>query len=278
VSIHPDVVYRWIDPSAGAAKLARALASNAAPSIDAMNTIHRYRDNGELRYSMRSVHRYAPWVRHIHVLGEGQAPTWLGDHPRVSWHDPLDLMRRHGIEPQLSSETQKLVFSKIPGLSEHFLCFDDDWLLGRPLRVADFYTGDGMPLQPLDLELHGWHAPVAWTRALYHHALAELPGDLRQAILAAGTSRVEPTRWMRAHLRDRGLAIATPQRNAQAWLRDTNVAEYRKVLEDIEVGRPQTYCLNDDWSTEPATYAEQMGVLQAFFERMYPDPAPWERV
>ena len=37
----------------------------------------RYRDNEELRYSLRSVWQFAPWVRNIYIVTNGQVPKWL---------------------------------------------------------------------------------------------------------------------------------------------------------------------------------------------------------
>lgn len=37
---------------------------------------NRYRDNQELRYSLRSIYRYAPWVRRIYIVTNGQVPNW----------------------------------------------------------------------------------------------------------------------------------------------------------------------------------------------------------
>ena len=38
----------------------------------------------ELRYSMRSLVKYAPWVRKIFLVTNGQIPYWLNlDHPRI---------------------------------------------------------------------------------------------------------------------------------------------------------------------------------------------------
>ena len=46
---------------------------------------NRYRDNQELKYSLRSLYRYAPWIRHIYIVTNGQIPSWLNmDHPRIS--------------------------------------------------------------------------------------------------------------------------------------------------------------------------------------------------
>lgn len=45
----------------------------------------RFEDNEELRYSLRSVERFAPWIRHVYIVTNGQLPYWLNlESPRVS--------------------------------------------------------------------------------------------------------------------------------------------------------------------------------------------------
>lgn len=45
----------------------------------------RLRDNRELRLALRSLEQNAPWIRHIHLVTNGQAPDWLDiDHSRSS--------------------------------------------------------------------------------------------------------------------------------------------------------------------------------------------------
>lgn len=58
----------------------------------------RFEDNEELRYSLRSVERHAPWVRHIFIVTNGQIPSWLNlDNPRVTvvTHEVSELMTEH---------------------------------------------------------------------------------------------------------------------------------------------------------------------------------------
>ncbi|MEQ2168250.1 hypothetical protein GOODEAATRI_012411, partial [Goodea atripinnis] len=61
----------------------------------------RFEDNEELRYSLRSVEKHAPWVRHIFIVTNGQIPSWLNlDNPRVTvasaGPDPEELVDRCG--------------------------------------------------------------------------------------------------------------------------------------------------------------------------------------
>ena len=271
-----DILYRWINPVAGAKKLIQCLLVNPKPTVMEMNCVQRYRDNGELRYSLRSARRYAPWIRRIHILGEGDPPEWLRIGGRISWVDSVALMKRCGQEPQPNSETQKLYFTAVSGLSEKFIYSDDDWFFGDETSERDFYADGDVPIHPEALHLHGSHAPTAWTKTLFDLGLRRLPSDFVDSIRSGGVSRTDPIRSIRALLMKAELVVTSSRRNAQAWIRDTNVGDFRRILQTILETRPQTYCLNDDWSTDPSEYCSQMTVLHRFFETMYPDRAPWE--
>ncbi len=50
-----------------------------------MISANRFEDNEELRYSLRSVETFAPWVRHVFIVTNGQIPSWLNlDNPRLT--------------------------------------------------------------------------------------------------------------------------------------------------------------------------------------------------
>ncbi len=89
---------------------------------------------------MRSVEKYAPWVRHVFIVTNGQIPAWLNlESPRLTivTHDQLFAAENL---PTFSSPAIESQLHKIPGLSPHFLYFNDDVMLGRNIYPQDFYT------------------------------------------------------------------------------------------------------------------------------------------
>jgi len=46
-------------------------------STDDTMSSNRYRDNFELKYSLRSLVRNAPWIRKIYLVTDNQIPSWL---------------------------------------------------------------------------------------------------------------------------------------------------------------------------------------------------------
>ncbi|XP_012941088.1 N-acetylglucosamine-1-phosphotransferase subunits alpha/beta [Aplysia californica] len=102
---------------------------------------NRFEDNEELRYSLRSIEKFAPWVRHIFIVTNGQIPHWLNlDNPRVTiiTHDEIFLNASH--LPTFSSPAIEANIHRIPGLSDKFLYLNDDVLFGKPVWPDDFYS------------------------------------------------------------------------------------------------------------------------------------------
>lgn len=101
----------------------------------------RFVDNGELRYSLRSVERYAPWVRNIYIVTNGQVPNWLNvNHPRIHIirHEDIFLDKSH--LPTFSSPAIESHLHRIPGLSKKFIYLNDDVMFGNEIWPDDFYT------------------------------------------------------------------------------------------------------------------------------------------
>lgn len=110
----------------------------------------RYRDQGELRYLLRSIETFGIPFRKIVLVLDGNPPTWLNtNHPqiRVVQHsDFIDV----DLLPTFSSKSIEASLHKIPGLSEHFLSVNDDILFGRTIEVSDLFSIDGRPLVYMD--------------------------------------------------------------------------------------------------------------------------------
>ncbi|XP_060086353.1 N-acetylglucosamine-1-phosphotransferase subunits alpha/beta-like [Ylistrum balloti] len=104
----------------------------------------RFEDNEELRYSLRSIDRFAPWVRHIYIITNGQIPYWLNmEHHRITvvTHEELFPNKTH--LPTFSSPAIEAHVHRIPGLSKRFIYLNDDVMFGKEVWPDDFYTFSG---------------------------------------------------------------------------------------------------------------------------------------
>lgn len=101
----------------------------------------RFDDKNELKYSLRSLEKFAPWVRHIYIVTNGQIPKWLDlTNDRISIVPHEILVPDINLLPTFSSSAIETFIHRIPNLSERYIYFNDDIFLGSNIYPEDFYT------------------------------------------------------------------------------------------------------------------------------------------
>ena len=132
------------DPSASSSNSSSISLETAGNDTDDRGSSNRYRDSEELRYSLRSVIKYAPWVRRIYVVTANQVPWWLDtSHPQLHMVSHEEIFPNRSHLPVFSSPAIEAHLHRIPGLSKHFIYFNDDVMLGAPTAPEDFVSVQG---------------------------------------------------------------------------------------------------------------------------------------
>lgn len=99
-------------------------------------------DDCEIHYAVKSVQKFMPWVNKIWVVTQRpQTPHIPGVH--VIHHD--EIVDDPDILPTFNSHSIEAFLHKIPGLAEHFIYFNDDCFVGRPVDKDLFYDPFGRP-------------------------------------------------------------------------------------------------------------------------------------
>jgi UDP-N-acetylglucosamine-lysosomal-enzyme len=115
--------------------------SNMKQEENTWSGSNRFRDNEELQYSLRSVFKYAPWIRRIFIVTSGQVPSWLNiANPRVTIVQHSDIFVNQSHLPTFSSPAIESHLHRIPGLSRHFLYLNDDVMFGNHIEMEDFWS------------------------------------------------------------------------------------------------------------------------------------------
>lgn len=141
-----DVVVTWVDDRDPSWQREFETWSDRIPAdatADARDPA-RYRDHGELRYVLRSIVAFAPWVRTIHVVTAGQRPPGLRAHPRLRIVDHRQLFETDCL-PTFNSHAIESRLHHVPDLADRFIYFNDDVVLARPQSWGAFFTPDGRP-------------------------------------------------------------------------------------------------------------------------------------
>ncbi|XP_076967904.1 N-acetylglucosamine-1-phosphotransferase subunits alpha/beta isoform X2 [Tamandua tetradactyla] len=117
------------------------LSAISPPKQDEDVSASRFEDNEELRYSLRSIERHAPWVRNVFIVTNGQIPSWLNlDNPRVTIVTHQDVFQNLSHLPTFSSPAIESHIHRIEGLSQKFIYLNDDVMFGKDVWPDDFYS------------------------------------------------------------------------------------------------------------------------------------------
>ena len=144
-----DIVYLWVDGSDPVWRLKRRRAmalGDSASSHDLAaygNVEGRFRDNQELRYSLRALDQFFPDHGHVYIVTDGQVPDWLLTGNGVTVIDHCELIPEVSL-PTFDSGHIETYIHRIPNLSERFFYFNDDVFFGAPVRLSDWFWSDGV--------------------------------------------------------------------------------------------------------------------------------------
>lgn len=113
------------------------------PNYD-VNQVARFRDWDNLQYWFRGVEKFAPWVRKIYFVTWDTVPEWLNvSHPKIEIIRDRELIPGNNA-PCFSPNPMETNLHRIPGISEHFVFFNDDMFLLNPVEPTDFFV-NGYP-------------------------------------------------------------------------------------------------------------------------------------
>lgn len=139
-----DMVYLWCDGNDPEFKRRKDECQGIThtPEQENVSGTVRFYNNDELKYALRSLEKYAPWINHVYIVTDRQVPHWLDEsYDRVTVVDHSEIMPKECI-PCFNSATIEQFLPFIPGLEEKFLYGNDDMFFGAPVVPEDFYKGD----------------------------------------------------------------------------------------------------------------------------------------
>lgn len=171
--MNTDIVILWVDGNDPA--WLEEKSKYAPPAAVDSNSVNRYRDWGLLPYWFRAIEKHAPWVRKIHFVTWGHVPAFLNlDAPKLHIVRHEDFIPKAYL-PTFSSHTIEMNIHRIPDLAEHFIYFNDDMFLLRPMAPEQFFR-NGLPCT------YGREVPWTFngTVGIWEHAVANNLGVINK--------------------------------------------------------------------------------------------------
>ncbi len=296
--IEVDLVYTWVD---GADANHISKWTQYADEPGDVNP-ERYRDTYELlKYSLRSVEKHLDWYRNLYIVtARPQVPKWLDiSNPRVKVIHHDEIIDENFL-PTFNPNCIESFLHKIPGLAEHFLYVNDDFLFGNKTLLEDFMPqGKYRVFNTLFGENFGWriydgkndviglgiieHTPL-FIKKDFWKGMTELfpekqhqtrcnkfrqPGDLMTYKLYRY--------YMLSKQSAESITISLPDLlKINTFHKITNnLSSQQRAIKNLEAKKPKFYCLNDDQRDNPNPKIVQL--IKDFLNRQYPEKSSFER-
>ena len=195
-----DLVYLWCDGSDPEFKKKKDLwreKKGSSESSEATSSA-RFVQIDELKYSLRSVEKYIPWINHIYVITSNQTPKWLNTkNPKITIIDDSQLVPKRFL-PVFNSNAIEAALHKIPNLSEHFLYACDDMFVNRPLKKSFFFQDEKTPIIRVK---NNYLNPCTLYAEQLAYAVSLMKRDFGKDIPFFAENRIEPHHNIDAYLK-----------------------------------------------------------------------------
>ena len=148
-----DAVIAWVDGNDEnhIDKLKQYVENKS--SLNQKGFLTRFNEVNEIEYCIKSIKKFAPYVRNIYVVTDEQTPAFLKDPKKSGRYDNVKIIDHtavfKGFEcylPVFNSNSIETMITRIPGLSEYFIYFNDDMFLIWETESTDFFTTEGLPV------------------------------------------------------------------------------------------------------------------------------------
>lgn len=148
-----DAVILWVDGDdpVWRAKCEEARGGDALTMRDDIGGDLRFRQMREIDWCVAGINKFAPWIRRIYIVTDGQDPHL--ENTVEKWFDytiPVEIVDHkvifRGYEqylPIFQSNGIETMTHRIPGLSERFVNFNDDFVLINHISPEYWFTKDG---------------------------------------------------------------------------------------------------------------------------------------
>lgn len=305
-----DLVYLWCDGCDTKFARQKSVRMQQCGAKAKGNEDCRYVQIDELKYSLRSVAMYMPWIHHIYIVTNNQVPKWFRPHEKITIVDHSELLPETA-RPCFNSQALECCLHKIPNLAEHFIYANDDCFVGRKVSPSFFYERMGKPIVR-------WKKTTPWD-GLYWQTLQAAHDTIKQRY-GVTFGCYEPHHNMDAYTKTIltncekefpdlfHYTIHQPFRNEsclqrmlfylyalvkkQASMKDVSRTLFQRVMKKLHMAyidsmhqsshqppellipyRPALFCLNDDeFSTD-----EDRARAVRFLETRFPLKSPFER-
>jgi len=153
-NIQVDAVITWVNGNDKNWQEKINAYSESKINFSSENHLKRYNSIGEIDIAIKSIIKFAPFIKNIFLVTDNQSPESFDSIKSLAQKKGINLeLVDHkiifsGFEeylPTFNSLSIETMLLNIPNLSEHFIMFNDDTFIMREVSVDDFFI-NGEPI------------------------------------------------------------------------------------------------------------------------------------
>ena len=214
-----DVVIKYID------------LSDKTLKREGIKQIQKDEDNEEMRYSIRSILQYIPWVRKIFIVMPNEKVRYFKPYDEIK--EKIVYVKDKDLLGYESANIYAFTFNLFRlekfGLSENFIYFDDDFFVGKPLKKWNFFYYDDNEKRVVPSLLNVDFSELNKTFVLERYKSIFLTKDqlAPQCFMAWILSLYSTEKFFIDHYKDINLINPTPSHNAISY----NIKDLKEIYD-----------------------------------------------
>ena len=193
--------------------------------------IQKDEDNEELRYSVRSILKYIPWVRKIFILMPNEKVKYFKPYDEIK--DKIVYVKDKDVLGYESANIYAFTFNLFRlekfGLANNFIYMDDDFFIGKEIEKSEFFYYDEKEKRVVPCLLNNIFSVInrELTLANYWSVFKTKDTLAPQCFMAWILSLYSTQKFFVDHFKDQTLIKPTPTHNAISY----NIQDLKEIYE-----------------------------------------------
>ena len=147
-----DAVILWVNGNDDKHKIKISNYVDNKSEISLTKFRTRFDQVNEIKFTIDSILKFAPYIENIHIITDEQTPEFLEKIDNNDYYKKVSIVDHKVVFkdfeqflPTFNCRPIETCMHRIPGLAEHFIYFNDDFFLIKHTKPSDFFR-NGLPV------------------------------------------------------------------------------------------------------------------------------------
>lgn len=147
-----DAVILWVNGNDHKHKIKISNYVDNKSEISLTKFRTRFDQVNEIKFTIDSILKFAPYIENIHIITDEQTPEFLEKIDNNDYFKKVSIVDHKVVFkdfeqflPTFNCRPIETCMHRIPGLAEHFIYFNDDFFLIKHTKPTDFFR-NGLPV------------------------------------------------------------------------------------------------------------------------------------